>query len=220
MNVTSIIIPTFNENEQLRDCIYSIRRHTKTPHEIIVVDNGSTDGTLGFLLQESVSFISFPKTRGFTAACNAGLKIAMGSSLLLMNNDVLVSRNWLDNMLNCLYQSEDIGIVSPLDHLSSGKQQIEEPHSTLEDMAQMYNETNKGKSEEVQRLIGSCFLFRRKVMEEIGFLDARFNLGHDEDDDYCNRARLAGYRLMIAQDTFIGHYGNERMMFPVVHDEH
>jgi GT2 family glycosyltransferase len=205
MNVTSIVIPTFNQNEQLRDCIYSIRRHTETPHEIIVVDNGSTDGTLGFLLQESVSFISFPGSRGFTAACNAGLKIARGSSLLLMSNDVLVSRNWLDNMLNCLYQSEDIGIVGPFDHLSSGKQQIEEPPSTLEDRAQMYYETNKGKSEEVQHLISSCFLFKRKLMEEIGFLNTRFNQAQAEADDYWNRARLAGYRLMIAQDTFIGH---------------
>jgi GT2 family glycosyltransferase len=208
MNLTSIIIPTYNEFMLLQECIQSIRSYTETPYEIIVVDNGSTDGTLEYLLRESITFVSFPMNKGFPTACNAGLKIAKGSSLLLLNNDILVANNWLTNMLNCLNQAEDVGIVGPLTNYASGKQQITEPYTNLTDMAHNYETNHTGVYEEVNRLIGFCFLFKREVMSKIGWLDERFSPGHYEDDDYCHRAKLEGYRLMISKDTFIFHYGS------------
>lgn len=208
MNATSIIIPTFNEKDLLMDCIYSIRHHTQLPYEIIVVDNGSTDGTLDFLLQEAVPFVSFPDNRGFPIACNTGMKLAKGSTILLLNNDVLLTPNWLVNMLDCLYHTQDIGIVGPMTNYASGRQKISEPYTNLEEMTLNYNVQKKGTYTEVQRLIGFCFLFKREVMEQIGLLDERFSPGHFEDDDYCYRARQAGFKLMMAEDTFIFHHGS------------
>ncbi|MDD9269959.1 glycosyltransferase family 2 protein [Paenibacillus sp. GCM10023248] len=208
MNATSIIIPTFNEKALLMDCIYSIRLHTQVPYEIIVVDNGSTDGTLEFLVQEGVPFVSFPDNRGFPVACNTGMKLAKGSTILLLNNDVLLTPNWLVNLLDCLLHRPDVGIVGPMTNYASGRQKIEEPYTTLEEMTLRYNEQKKGTYTEVQRLIGFCFLFKREVMDTIGLLDERFSPGHFEDDDYCYRARLAGYKLMMAEDTFIFHHGS------------
>ncbi|MBD0381613.1 glycosyltransferase family 2 protein [Paenibacillus sedimenti] len=206
--ITSIIIPTYNEKTLLRDCIYSIRQHTDVPYEIIVVDNGSTDGTLEFLLQEEIPFVSFYGNRGFPAACNAGMKLSKGSAILLLNNDVLLTPNWLRHMLDCLYHQEDIGIVGPMSNYASGRQKIQEAYTNLDDMTRKYNGQKKGTYIEVRRLIGFCFLFKREVMQKIGLLDERFSPGHYEDDDYCYRARQAGYRLMIAEDTFIFHYGS------------
>ncbi|MBP1966984.1 glycosyltransferase family 2 protein [Paenibacillus aceris] len=208
MNATSIIIPTFNEKALLMDCIYSIRLHTQTPYEIIVVDNGSTDGTLDFLIQERVPFVSFHDNKGFPVACNTGMKLAKGSTILLLNNDVLLTPNWLVNMLDCLYHSPDVGIVGPMTNYASGRQKIIEPYTTLEEMTVNYNEQKKGTYTEVQRLIGFCFLFKREVMDRIGLLDERFSPGHFEDDDYCYRARHAGFKLMMAEDTFIFHHGS------------
>lgn len=208
MNGTSIIIPTFNERKLLLDCIYSIREHTHIPYEIIVVDNASTDGTLEELIINQIPFVSFSSNRGFPAACNAGMKLARGNTLLLLNNDVLLTPNWLGHMLECLHHREDIGIVGPMTNYASGIQQIGEPYTNLVDMILKYNLGNRGKYTEVQRLIGFCFLFKREVMDGIGLLDERFSPGHYEDDDYCYRARQAGYRLMIAEDTFIFHHGS------------
>lgn len=208
MKLVSIVIPTFNGLHLLRDCIHSIRAHTRTPHEIIIVDNGSTDGTLEYCRDQQLICISQEKNTGFPVACNAGLRIASGDALLLLNNDVLVSRHWLTNMLNALYSGEEIGIVGPMTNYGSGKQQSELPYTNLEELAEHYDRAYKGKRLEVNRIIGLCLLFKREVMDRIGLLDERFSPGHYEDDDYCYRARQAGYRLMIAQDTFIFHHGS------------
>ncbi len=208
MNLTSIIIPSFNGLTFLQDCIYSIKRFTDTPYEIIVVDNGSYDGTLGFCRQEEVIFISVSENLGFPAACNMGLTVACGNQLLLLNNDILVSRNWLSNMLACLNSQDDIGIVGPTTNYASGKQQIGMPFTSLDEMSELLNKPNTHKWQQVERIVGLCFLFTRRLMDQIGLFDERFSPGHYEDDDYCYRARMAGYRLMIAGDVFVYHHGS------------
>ncbi|GGF98712.1 glycosyltransferase family 2 protein [Paenibacillus abyssi] len=208
MKKTSIIISTYNGKELLKDCIYTIKRHTEEPYEIIVVDNGSTDGTADICRQEQITFISLASNAGFPKACNMGLKIASGDTLLLLNNDVLVSKNWLKNMLDCLYSRKNIGIVGPLTNYASGRQQIDMPFTSLEDMANQLNEPDPGKWLKVDRIVGFCFLFKRELLEKIGLLDERFSPGHYEDDDYCFRARNAGYRMMIAGDVFVFHHGS------------
>jgi len=212
MKKTSIIIPTYNGRELLKDCIYSIKRHTDEPYEIIVVDNGSTDGTLDICRQEELSFISLAANTGFPAACNRGLKIASGDALLLLNNDIIVTRNWLGNMLKCLYSAEDVGIVGPLTNFASGRQQIGIPYTNIEDMTDRYNKPDSGKWMEIDRVVGFCFLFKRELMERIGLLDEQFSPGHFEDDDYCHRAKSAGYQLRVAGDVFIFHHGNSSFL--------
>lgn len=208
MKKTSIIIPTHNGRELLKDCVYSIKQHTDQPYEIIVLDNGSTDGTLDFCRQEQITFISLPSNTGFPIACNKGLRIASGDALLLLNNDVIVTKNWLTNMLACLYSAEDIGIVGPLTNYASGRQQVDLPFTNVEDMTHQLNEPDASKWIQVDRIVGLCFLFRRELMERVGLLDERFSPGHFEDDDYCYRARNAGYKLQISGDVFVFHYGS------------
>jgi GT2 family glycosyltransferase len=205
---TSIIIPSFNEKSLLKDCLYSIKKYTETPYEVIVIDNGSTDGTSDVCITEQIPFISISQNKGFPEACNLGLKMASGDTLLLLNNDVLVTPHWLTNMLHCLYSSEDIGIVGPLTNYASGKQQIQVSYTDLYEMAEQFNQANPDKWQQTDRIVGLCFLFKRKLLDQIGGLDERFSPGHYEDDDYCYRARNAGYRLMIAGDVFIHHHGS------------
>lgn len=208
MQMTSIIIPNYNGLSLLRDCIASIRRHTSVPYEIIVVDNGSKDGSVPFCARERVKLVSLPINRGFPAACNLGLNIAVGDTLMLLNNDTMAAQNWLDNLLRSLYSSEDIGMVGPITNYASGKQQIREPFTNISDMAAKYNNPDPNKWQETARLVGICMLFKREMMDKIGLMDERFAPGHFEDDDYCYRARLAGYRLLIAGDAFIFHHGS------------
>jgi GT2 family glycosyltransferase len=210
MRKTSIIIPTYNGQELLRDCLYSIRESTKgIPYELIVVDNGSTDGTLDLCMRERVTFVSLPRNMGFPEACNVGLRVASGEALLLLNNDVLATPHWLEHMLLCLDSSSDVGIVGPVSNYASGKQQLKEPYTDLEDMSKRFSHSDPSKWLEVRRIVGLCFLFKREVMEKVGLLDEQFSPGHFEDDDYCMRARQAGYRLMIAGDTFLFHHGSQ-----------
>lgn len=211
MRLTSIIIPSCNGLELLAACVESIRAYTASPYEIIVTDNGSADGTLEYCMREGLTFIAFADNAGFPAACNAGLKLAKGDALLLLNNDVVVSPNWLSNMLQCLEHSPDVGIVGPCSNYVSGRQQVEAGYSTMEDYPAWAAERNRpdpSRWQPLERLVGFCFLFKREVLDKIGYLDEIFSPGHYEDDDYCYRARQAGYRLFIAGDAFVHHHGS------------
>jgi GT2 family glycosyltransferase len=91
------------------------------------------------------------------------LRIASGDALLLLNNDTIVTPGWLDNMLRSLYSAVDIGIVGPMTNYASGKQQIAEPFTDIDDMALRMNAPDDGKWLEVQRIAGFCLLFKREV---------------------------------------------------------
>ena len=104
-SLTSIIIPCWNQLEFTRQCVCALLRHTRSPWELIVVNNGSTDGTGDYLagLQDAspvpVTVIANPANRGFPAANNQGLRQARGDYLVLLNNDAVVTDGWLDQMI-------------------------------------------------------------------------------------------------------------------------
>ncbi|WP_307589302.1 glycosyltransferase family 2 protein [Paenibacillus wynnii] len=211
MTMTSIIIPNYNGLHQLRACVDSIREYTASPYEIIVVDNGSEDGTTAYCRSEKITFISLPANAGFPVACNMGLQLACGDELLLLNNDVIVSREWLTNLKRALYSAPDVGIVGPITNYASGRQQVKtyyEDIPAFHKTTETANVPDPSKWRETHRLVGMCFLFKREVLDVVGLLDERFSPGHYEDDDYCFRARLFGYRLLIAGDALVHHEGS------------
>lgn len=208
---TSIIIPTYNGLTLLKECIDSIRRYTETPYEIIVIDNGSTDGTVDYCGEERLLFVSLPDNAGFPVACNLGMRMASGDTLLLLNNDVVVSHHWLSNMLKCLESMSHVGIVGPMTNYVSGRQKVAYPYSDLAEFHRLAKEVNISdpvKWKGADRLVGFCLLFKREVMERIGYLDEQFSPGHYEDDDYCFRAKMCGYSLMMCGDTLVHHHGS------------
>ncbi|MDT3428385.1 GT2 family glycosyltransferase [Paenibacillus forsythiae] len=211
MTRTSIIIPTFNGLGLLRTCVDAIRRYTAEPYELIIVDNASSDGTAKYCRRERIPFISLPANAGFPIACNLGMQLASGDELLLLNNDVIVSKNWLANLKSALYSSPDTGIVGPVTNYASGRQQVNTGYADIAGFhaaAETANIPDPSKWSETKRLVGLCFLFKREVFDKVGLLDERFSPGHYEDDDYCIRARLQGYRLLIAGDCLVHHEGS------------
>lgn len=211
MTLTSIIIPTYNALSLLRSCVESIRAYTPAPYEIIVVDNASSDGTDIYCRRNHITFISLPDNRGFPVACNMGLQLASGDEILLLNNDVVVSQGWLTNLKRALYSAPEVGIVGPVTNYASGRQQVKTDYEGLIDFhkaAEIANFSNPQKWLETKRLVGLCFLFKRELLTSVGLLDERFSPGHYEDDDYCYRARLKGYRLLIVGDCLVHHEGS------------
>lgn len=212
MNLTSIIILTLNNLEKTKVCLESIRKYTRQPYEIIVIDNGSTDGTIAYLKGlTDIQLICNQVNKGFAGGCNQGIKIAKGSQILLLNNDTIVTHKWLENLLFALYSSSQVGIVSPLSNVALPYQNF--PYTftdeqTYHNFALSYNAPNQTKWKSAQALCGFCFLFKREVYERIGLLDEQYAVGNYEDIDYGLRAMLAGYKLLIAGDTFIYHNGH------------
>jgi glycosyltransferase involved in cell wall biosynthesis len=105
VGATSVIIPCWNQLEYTRQCVSALLRHTRPPWELIVIDNGSTDGTAAYLadLRDTAPFpvtvIANAKNLGFPAAINQGLECARGEYLVLLNNDVVVTDGWVEQLV-------------------------------------------------------------------------------------------------------------------------
>jgi len=215
--LTSIVILTYNQLEYTKKCIMSIRKYTPEPHEIIFIDNGSTDGTVRWLeklVSENNNYVLIQNTTnlGFAKGCNQGIESSHGEFVLLMNNDVIVTDGWLSGMLECLNSASDVGIVGPMTNNISGPQQIasDEYRSVdyLDEYAKKFRDRYRHRRIQLRRIVGFCMLFRRELAGKVGLFDESFGTGNFEDDDYCLRASLEGYRNMVAGDVFIHHYGS------------
>lgn len=213
LDLTSIIILTRDRLDLTKKCIESIVRHTDVPIEWVFVDNGSTDGTVNYLKNiDGAKVIVNEENKGFAAACNQGIKVAEGKFILLLNNDTVVTPGWLRNMHNWLQLDPSIGIIGPVSNFVAPIQRVDDAvYQTLEELdtyAKSRSVIFEGRGFYPHRLIGLCMLFSREVVDRIGGLDERFFPGNYEDDDFCIRARIAGYKLWVAQNVFIHHEGH------------
>lgn len=210
--MTSIVILTFNKISYTKKCIESIRKYTsKGSYEIIVVDNASTDGTISWLKEQSDIITIFNKDNlGFPKGCNQGIEIAQGSEVLLLNNDVIVTPKWLEQMLEALYSSEKIGAVGPVTNYAHG-QEIPVTYQNEAEMVSFASEVTgkfKNKWSQKTKLIGFCLLFKKSALDEVGLLDELFSPGNYEDDDISFRILLAGYKLLLCHNIFVHHFGS------------
>ncbi len=215
--LASIIILTCNAWEYTEKCVESVRRHTDYPHEIIFVDNNSTDGTrdrLRNLVKElpNSRLIENRENRGFAAGNNQGVEAAAGKFVMLLNNDVLVADGWLTGLVESLERDERIGAVGPLTNFISGRQMVAQIPYTDEDgfyaFAAELRRRNRRRLTPRRRLAGFAILMRRSLYREVGGFDEGFGAGNFEDDDLCLRVRRRGYALMVDESVFIHHYGN------------
>ncbi|MFB5677427.1 glycosyltransferase family 2 protein [Paenibacillus terreus] len=206
------MILTRNQLALTQACLDSIRRHTREPYELILVDNGSTDGTLDYLRSQSdVILIENGENKGFAKGCNQGFERSSGDYIMFLNNDTVVTENWMTHLLRALNDDPRIGMVGPVTNFSSGHQQITASYSSIEELeefAKQHADIYSGIYIEVRRLIGFCMLTTRSALEEVGLFDEIYGLGNYEDDDLSLRFLRAGYGLRVALDAFIHHVGH------------
>ncbi len=214
--LVSIVIPNYNQADYLLACLESIRRHTSEPHEIIIVDNGSTDHAperakqLGW---NEIQVIENESNIGFGPACNQGIRAARGKYIVLLNNDTLVTEGWLERMRNAAHSDPRLGLVGPRSNYVSHAVQFDGPATyhdpdSLEAYARELARNNRDRLEYVDRLVFFCVLIKRDLIEDIGLMDEGYAIGNFEDDDYCMLAKSRGWKLAVAQDAFIHHFGS------------
>jgi GT2 family glycosyltransferase len=215
----SIIMPVYNAVDMTKACIESIYRETRnTAFEVLVIDNASKDGTTKWLNTErqkhsNIKVFRMPKNIGFGPAVNFGLRKSKGKFIVILNNDTMVAPGWLENLLLVMDADETIGIVSPVTNYVGEGPQIDELALSLEPdpvaIAQYARSisTRDDIIYESNRLVFFCVLVRRELVDLIGYLDEIYERGNFEDDDYCLRARMVGYRLAISRSAFVYHHG-------------
>jgi O-antigen biosynthesis protein len=211
--MTSILIVTLNNLMQTKRCLESIRLFTNAPYELIMIDNGSEDGTVAWLSEQpDVHLIANGTNRGFAVACNQGAAAAKGDNILLLNNDTVVSHRWLSQLLSALYANERIGMVGPMSNFVLPMQLMMVSFPNVDDayhrFADAFNRHDPTFWRDVTSLSGFCLLLRRYTWNTLSGLDERYGVGGYEDIDFGYRALKAGLTLRVAGDTFVYHEGN------------
>jgi hypothetical protein len=193
--MVSIIIVNWNGREVLRRCLNSIRENTTYPnYKIVVVDNGSTDGSVTMIKKEFpyVKLIQNKENLGYAKANNQGIKSVESDYYLLLNNDTEVTKGWLTDMIEFSESDPKIGITGCKLIYPNGRSQ------TSDGPVQFRGG---------YAISGAVMLIKKKVVDKIGLLDEGFSPFLYEDKDYCVRAREAGYKIVQNPNVTIIHYG-------------
>jgi len=216
-----IIIPVWNQLEATKSCLDSIKKNTKYPYRLIIVDNASEPDTQhyleGFKKAEgaSVQLIRNYKNLGFIKAVNQAMASSRAPYLCLLNNDTIVTEGWLAEMVAVAETEKEIGVVNPssnnLGQRPAGGQTIEAFAFGLKAM--------KGQFVELGSAIGFCMLIKREVIDRIGFFDEVYGMGNFEDTDFCRRAVKEGYRCVRACASYVYHKENSSFIKLKTYDE-
>ncbi|MBV9611241.1 MAG: glycosyltransferase family 2 protein [Acidobacteriaceae bacterium] len=197
MAVVSAIIPTWNRADLLRSILTNLRAQTRPPDEIIVVDNGSTDATPLVVREFPVELVVFPENRGFAVAVNEGIRHARGDWIFIVNNDVVLEPAWLDRMLTSAEQESAAFAVGKLLR-PDDPALIDGSWDLISRAAYAWRcgfERHDGSVWSTRRTISfapmTAALFQRRVFEQIGSLETRFE-SYYEDVDFGVRCALAG----------------------------
>jgi GT2 family glycosyltransferase len=224
----SVVMVTRDNLVFARMCLESVLGNTAdTAYELIVVDNGSADGTPAYLralaaANPRVKLILNVRNAGFAHACNQGLATAGGDVLVLLNDDTIVSPGWLAGLATAV-EDPVVGLAGAVTNRIGNEAEIEVSYKTLAEFLEL---ATRRSAKYADRLldIGTvtmfCLAMRRDVFERVGFLDQRFEVGMLEDDDYSLRVRRLGLRTVCVEGVLVHHFGETSFGKLVASGEH
>lgn len=223
--VLSIIIVSFNTRADLRRCLASLHDPApQLPHEIIVVDNASSDGSaLEASAHANVRLIETGANLGFSAANNRGIRASLGRHLLLLNSDTLVPPGAIDALVAVLEAHPEAAVVGP--RLVDGQGRAELSFGAMMSPLAEWRQRRlvRGVASGDARIVahveavtrrahwpdwvsGACLLVRRAAAERAGLLDERYFM-YTEDVDFCATVRAQGGRVLFTPEVEIVHLG-------------
>ncbi len=213
--IASIVMLSWNAADFTKLAVESIRAVTRYPHEIIVVDNGSDEPTLRVLdalaAEHGVRVVRNGRNLGFGGGMNVGMAHARGDVVVILNNDVIVTEGWLEDMIGALESRRTVGCTAPRSNVVASEQILAVPYKddvAMHRFAAERRRALRGRGYVAHRVVGFCLCLDRAVIDGIGGFDPRYGLGNFEDDDLAVRIRAAGWGIFVCDDVFIHHFGS------------
>ena len=210
---TTVIIPNYNGLRFMEECMAALKAQTYRNFKILVVDNGSTDGSVDWLKERQIETIFLKENTGFSGAVNVGIRAADTPYVILLNNDTRADEYFVAELVRALEQSPRIFSVS------SKMIQMYAPQ-LMDDAGDMYSVLGwayqRGVGQDIRRyrksrrVFSACAgaaIYRREIFEEIGYFD-EMHFAYLEDIDVGYRARIAGYDNIYCPAAVVWHVGS------------
>lgn len=209
----SVIILNWNGRKHLKECLDALRDQTCRDFETVLLDNGSSDGSVSYL-QESfpwVRLVALPENLGFAEGNNRALEESSGEFIVTLNNDTKVEPGFLAALVAAAEADPSIGMVAAkmLNFFEKGRIDSVGVRITANGMGQNIGvgELDRGQYDAPAEVFGPCAgaaLYRREMLDQVGFFDSTF-FAYYEDLDLAWRGRLAGWRAVTAPDAVVHH---------------
>ena len=203
----SIIIVNYNGKELLQKCLDSLLKVNYDNFEIILVDNNSTDGSVEFITKNypSLIIIKLDSNKGFAEPNNVAAKISKGKYLLFLNNDTVVTPNFISEMVKVMETDKKIAICQSLLLKPDGS--VDSSGDFIDHLGVVYNSKTKiDEIREVSSARGASMLVRSDIFEKLDGFDQKFFVTF-EDVDLCWRSWILGYRVLIIPASIVYHEG-------------
>ncbi|MCX5667110.1 MAG: glycosyltransferase family 2 protein [Candidatus Omnitrophica bacterium] len=202
-----IVMAVWNNLELTKNCIDSIIENTDTDYRLIIIDNASNDETKKYLEQlkdkegTRVLLIRNESNLGFIKAVNQGMRLSEAPYVCLINNDTVVTRGWLGEMIRVAQSSPRIGLINPSSNTLGQKPDKGE---SVEVYAERLKKVSAHQTE-IGSAIGFCMLIKKEVIDKVGVFDEIYGMGNFEDTDYSRRAIKEGYICARAHRAYVFH---------------
>ncbi|HMS56853.1 MAG TPA: glycosyltransferase [Fimbriimonadaceae bacterium] len=208
----SICIPLYGGEGFIEQTLDALERCRDLIHDVVIVDNASPDAAATLVEKRPwITLIRNEENRGFAIASNQAYRASTGETIIFLNSDALVTRAGLIELVVALYRSGSVGAAAPLTNFACTEQAIAPCFSHLDNLERFASDVARREVDDTDSdfVIGFCVALRRRTLEELGPFDERFETGGAEDLELSYRLRRSGYRVMVAQRSYIHHLGSQ-----------
>ena len=208
--LVSIIVLNHNGRDVLKPCLESIFKTKYSPFEVIVIDNGSTDGSENVAREFDVKLIKNGSNLGYCKGNNEGIRNSSGEYVVLLNNDTVVDENWLRELVrgaSCMNVAFCQPKILMLDYPKVINSTGIDLHVAGFGILKGLGEVDEGQYDEKQEIFaphGTCIFASKRAIKEIGLLDENFFI-YNEDTDWGWRARLLKWKVLYVPSAIVYH---------------
>ena len=219
-NAADVVVPVYNAPDDIRACVARVLAHLRPDVRLVLIDDASPDPAIAVYFAElerlchpQVLLLRNEVNLGFTGTANRGMRLSR-ADVVLLNSDTIVTRGWLDALLHCAATDATIGTITPFSNNAeicsyprfcednpwrTGRDPDADAAAIAAAAVPTYPDIPTG--------VGFCLFLRRAMLDAVGIFDPVFGAGYGEENDLCLRAARAGWRNVLADNTFVVHTG-------------
>ncbi|WP_407413270.1 glycosyltransferase family 2 protein [Methanobrevibacter sp.] len=213
----SVVTPNYNGEKFLKTFLNSLNEDSEYIGEVIIIDNGSSDGSVEYIRNNSYNFplvlIENSENLGFAPAVNQGILKAKNELIFSINNDTEVKKGSIKGLIDLITTSDDIFSVQAKMLQYNNKQLIDDVGDEYNLLAWTKKTGENHHSDEytdVKEIFSSCAgaaMYKKSVLEEIGLFDDNF-FAYMEDVDLALRSKINGYKNLLCPQAIVYHIGS------------